>query len=68
MAQNWEHCRLKGTTVTMMSRRFLGRKEWNLSKVEAWDELEDDGWELVSVVADKSGDLQYFFKRPTGEE
>jgi hypothetical protein len=62
--QKWEHCELKGSRVVVMSRGGLRRKDVKLVEYNAWKDLEEDGWELVSVVLDQDGEFRYFFKRP----
>jgi hypothetical protein len=62
--QKWEHCELKGNSVVVMSRGGLRRKDTKLIEHNAWKSLEDDGWELVSVVTDQEGEFRYYFKRP----
>ncbi len=45
---------------------FEDKGDRSASEAAAWDKLEKDGWELVSVVADAEGKLVPFFKRATG--
>jgi hypothetical protein len=65
--QKWEYAEMVGKTVKLLGKRLF-RKEFNLTERGAWDELGDEGWELVSVVADAQGEFHYFFKRPVEEK
>lgn len=65
--QKWEHCHLVGGKVTVLGKGIF-HKEWKLSERSAWNELGEDGWELVSVNLDKEGEWHYFFKRPVPEK
>ncbi len=66
--QVWQHCKLQGGQVSFMGAAgvFENKKDAYLSERAAFSRLEDDGWELVTVVQDPSaeGALIYFFKRP----
>ncbi len=68
MPQKFEHCKLVGTKIIYLGRTGLfedkGDKTGNES--QAWDYLEKEGWELVSVVTDKDGKQIAYFKRPVG--
>lgn len=63
----WQHAEMVGSTVTVLGRTLF-RKQFRLTERGAWDELGDDGWELVSVVPDAQGEFHYFFKRPVEDK
>ncbi len=69
MAQRFEYCRLEGSQIVYLGRDGAFEKKrdkvWN--EFRAWDFLEKEGWELVSVVG-AAGDHVAYFKRPTGEQ
>lgn len=69
MAQRFEHCRLVGTKIEYLGRAgmFEDKGDSAGNEHKAWDQLEKDGWELVSVVPDKSGGHAAYFKRPVGK-
>ncbi|HLF25136.1 MAG TPA: hypothetical protein VJG32_02270 [Anaerolineae bacterium] len=69
MAQRFEHCRLAENKIAYLGRTGLFEDKGDSTRGEAnaWDHLEKDGWELVSVVADKSGQHVAYFKRPVGK-
>ena len=69
MAQRFEHCRLVGTTIAYLGRTGLLEDKGDSVRNEAgaWDHLEKDGWELVTVAVDKSGEHAAYFKRPVGK-
>ena len=66
MPVKWEHCILEGKTVTVLGKGIL-KKEWKLTERGAWNELGNEGWELVAVVPStntKDEDTtRYYFKR-----
>ncbi|MFP4344235.1 MAG: hypothetical protein ACLFU8_06055 [Anaerolineales bacterium] len=68
---NWQHCRLQGNRVTFLGARgvFENKKDAHMSARAAFDTLEDEGWELVTVLPDPEGEGEfiYFFKRPVSE-
>ncbi len=68
MAQRFEHCRLVGNKITYLGRAGLLEDKADAAgnEFKAWDHLEKDGWELVSVVVDKDSHAAYF-KRPVGK-
>jgi len=69
MAQRFEHCRLTGTKIAYLGRAgmFEDKGDQAGSEARAWDHLEKEGWELVSVAVDKSGEHAAYFKRPVGK-
>lgn len=69
--QRWQHCKLEGNRVSYMgaSGVFDNKSDAHLSPRTAWNKLEVEGWELVSVVNDpESGELVHYFKRPAPAE
>ena len=68
MAQRFEHCRLANNQIVYLGRAGMleDKKDSAGNEFKAWDQLEKDGWELVSVVANKEGHIAYF-KRPVGK-
>jgi len=57
------------------STRYLGagllenRVDRHVSERGAWDQIRDEGWELVAGAADpESGQLVHYFKRPRQEK
>ncbi len=68
MAQLFEHCKLVGTQIVYLGRVgvFEDKGDRSASEAHAWDKLEKDGWELVTVVTDSDGKLVPFFKRAMG--
>ena len=68
--QKWQHCKLEGNRVRFLgaSGLFKDKADTHLSERSAWNKLEDEGWELVSVVPDPDGELIFFFKRPAPPE
>jgi hypothetical protein len=70
MTQRFEHCRLTGTQVQYLGRTglFEDKSDSSGSEAKAWDWLEKQGWELVTVVSDKDGNPVAYFKRPYGEK
>ena len=69
MAQRFEHCRLVGTRITYLGRDgiFEDKRDQVPGEFRAWDYLEKDGWELVSVVVGAEGQQVAYFKRPVGQ-
>jgi len=65
MAQLFEHCKLVGTQIVYLGRVgvFEDKGDRSANEAAAWDKLEKDGWELVTVVTDSDGKLVPFFKR-----
>lgn len=61
--QKWQYGELIGKTFKVLGKTIL-RKQYRITEHGAWDDLGDDGWELVSVVADEKNEFHYFFKRP----
>jgi hypothetical protein len=68
MAQLFEHCKLVGTQIVYLGRVgvFEDKGDRSANEAAAWDKLEKDGWELVTVVTDSDGRLVPYFKRATG--
>jgi hypothetical protein len=66
MAPRFEHCRLEGNKIYYMGRRglFEDKRDSPISEHAAWDHLEEDGWELVSVVINQDNQPVAYFKRP----
>lgn len=66
MAQQFEYCKLVGAQITYLGRDGLLEDKYDraLGEFQAWDRLEKEGWELVSVVIDAEGQQAAFFKRP----
>ena len=66
MAQRFEHCRVEGTRVTYLGRAglFEDKRDQALSEFAVWDRLENQGWELVTVVVDRDGQHVAYLKRP----
>ena len=70
MAQRFEHCKLVDTRITYLGRDGIfefkhGRKR---TEYNAWDYLEKQGWELVSVLNGQDGKTEAYFKRPMEQE
>jgi hypothetical protein len=65
MAQLFEHCKLVGTQTVYLGRVgvFEDKGDRSASEANAWDKLEKDGWELVTVVTDSDGRSVPYFKR-----
>jgi hypothetical protein len=68
MAQRFEHCRLIGNKIVYLGRTglFEDKGDQTGNEFKAWDYLEKEGWELVTVVTDKDGLPVAYFKRPVG--
>jgi hypothetical protein len=67
----WEYAKFyKGTIFWLAARGLFADKSDAVGSDEAkaWSKLSEDGWELVSVVADADGQFAYFFKRPREEK
>jgi len=66
MAQRFEHCRLIGTRIEYLGRAglFEDKKDATGSEARAWDFLEKQGWELVTVVPGARSEPIAYFKRP----
>jgi hypothetical protein len=62
----WEYCELVGGQVNFLGAAglFADKSDAYSNPAKAWQDLGNDGWELVSVVAAKDGQLHHFFKRP----
>ena len=66
----WQHCKLQKNRVTFLGAAgvFENKKDAYVSDRSAFSRLEDEGWELVTVLPDPDGDFIYFFKRRMIEE
>jgi hypothetical protein len=66
MTQQFEHCRLIGADIIYLGRdkAFENKRDKAWNEFRAWDLLEKEGWELVSVVANADGQHAAYFKRP----
>ena len=66
MTQRFEHCQLIGSKIVYLGRDgiFEAKRNQSWSQFSAWDFLEKEGWELVSVVSDKNGEQISYFKKP----
>ncbi len=62
----WQHCKLEGNRVEFLGAAgiFNNKADAHLGERAAWRRLEEEGWELVSVIANAEGEPVYFFKRP----
>ncbi len=68
--QRWQHCKLEGSRVSFLAAAgvFDNKSDAHMGERNAWKKLEEEGWELVSVVLDLEGAPVFYFKRPaTGE-
>lgn len=65
----WQHCKLHKSRVTFLGAAgvFENKRDLYIHEPAAFSTLEDDGWELVTVLPDPDGDFVYFFKRPLVE-
>jgi hypothetical protein len=65
----WEHCKMVENRLFYLGAGLLeNRSDRHLSERGAWDQIRDEGWELVSVVNDpEAGELVHYFKRPRME-
>jgi hypothetical protein len=70
MSIRFEHCRLVGNKIEYLGRVgiFEDKNDAIRSAAHAWDFLENDGWELVSVIIDSDGHVAHYFKRPAVPE
>ena len=68
--RKWQHCKLEGSRARFLGAAgvFENKADSHLGKRAAWNKLEDDGWELVSVVTNPEGEFVFFFKRPAPAE
>jgi hypothetical protein len=66
MAQRFEHCKLEGTRIIYLGRSgvFEDKRDRTANPFFAWNYLENEGWELVTVVVE-NGEHVAYFKRPT---
>lgn len=63
--QRFEHCKLEGTRIIYLGRAGVleDKRDRPLNPFWAWDYLEKEGWELVTVVIE-AGEHVAYFKRP----
>jgi hypothetical protein len=66
MEDGWDHCMMLGNKLYYLGAGlFEDKRDMHLTKRGAWDQIRDEGWELVSVVYDpKQEELVHYFKRP----
>jgi hypothetical protein len=64
--QHYEHCRLSGNRIQYLGRvgLFEDRGDQSFTEARAWDFLEQEGWELVSVIMNEDSKPVHYFKRP----
>jgi hypothetical protein len=64
--QTWEHCKVVGNRLYYLGASILeNRMDHKLSDRAAWDYIERERWELVTVVYDpEHNELVHYFKRP----
>jgi hypothetical protein len=64
--QQYEHCRLTGNKIQYLGRvgLFEDRSDQPFTETRAWDFLEQEGWELVSVIVLEDSKPVHYFKRP----
>lgn len=65
----WDHCKIADNRLVYLGAGLLeNRVDRHVSERGAWDQIRDEGWELVAVAADpESGQLVHYFKRPRQE-
>ena len=65
MAPKFEHCKLEGSRITYLGRAgaFEDKRDRTSNPFWAWDYLEKEGWELVTVLSE-AGEHVAYFKRP----
>jgi hypothetical protein len=63
--QKWQHCKLEGSRVSYLGAAgvFNNKADSHLGERSAWKKLEEDGWQLVSVITDQDGEPVCYFKR-----
>lgn len=66
MSQRFEHCQLSGSRIIYLGRAgaFEDKRDRAANEFRAWDYLEKEGWELITVVVDPGGRHIAYFKRP----
>jgi hypothetical protein len=66
----WDHCKMVDNRLFYLGAGLLeNRVDRHVTERGAWDQVHEEGWELVSVVPDPaSGQLVHYFKRPTQEK
>ncbi|MBN1936218.1 MAG: hypothetical protein JW934_16235 [Anaerolineae bacterium] len=73
MTQRFEYCKLVSTGLAYRiiylghDSIFEDKQDRIANEFRAWDRLEKEGWELVSVVSDPKMQLVAYFKRSVGE-
>jgi len=62
----WEHCKLIGDDLYFLGAGFgENRIDRHLTEAGAWDQIRDEGWELVAVAPVPKGEqLVHYFRRP----
>lgn len=68
--QRWQHCKLEGNRVSFLGAAGVldNKSDAYVGERSAWKKLEEEGWELVSVVLDLEGVPVFYFKRPAPTE
>jgi hypothetical protein len=68
--QRWQHCKLEGNHVSFLGAAgvFENKGDSHIGHRAAWSKLEDEGWELVSVVTDSEVEPVFYLKRPAPAE
>ncbi len=64
--QKWEYCKLQGHQITFLGAAglFENKEDQVFGDRNAWNRMEEEGWELVSVVMNSKDETIAFFKRP----
>lgn len=62
----WEHSTLVENRIRFLGAGlFENRGDRHMTEAGAWDQMRDEGWELVSVIVDpKTEEIVHYFKRP----
>ena len=70
MAQRFEHCRIVGDRIEYLGRTglFEDKSDRTGGEFKGWDWLEQQGWELVTVVVAKGDQHVPYFKRPVAQK
>lgn len=68
--QKWQHCKLEGNRVRYLGAAglFENKGDAHMGERKAWSRLEDEGWEMVSVITNPDGEPVFYFKRPAPAE